>query len=96
MVAPQVSESDNQVEPSSHRHQNQSGYIEIGPQIFVEDTPAGPSNSRQVTRSTTIPPVQTNEQWYDDKLSDDICLEVSKNVENAGLCDEQGKIYINI
>lgn len=87
---------DIQVEPSNHRHKNQTGYIEIAPSIFVEDIPAGPSNNHQIMQSAFITPTQANERWYDGEVEDDICLEVLKNVENAGLCDEQGKICINI
>ncbi|KAL5237511.1 hypothetical protein ACI65C_004921 [Semiaphis heraclei] len=80
--------------PSTQRQNIPNGHIEIGPQLFVPDIAAGVSNSHQVIRNTTIPPVPANEQWYDNE-GDDIRMEVSEHVENAGLCDDQGKIYIN-
>ena len=69
------------------------GNIKLAPQILVPDTPAGPSNRSQVMRESAILPVRENEQWLDDEASDEICVETMKYVEDAGLCDETGKIF---
>jgi len=59
----------------------------------VPDTPAGPSNSVQVMQESAIRQVRENEQWKDDEASDHIYAETAKHLEDAGLCDENGKIF---
>lgn len=59
----------------------------------MPDTAAGPSNSHQVMRNVTISPVRINELWYDE-ASDETCMEVMEHVENTGLCDDEGKIFL--
>uniref|UniRef100_A0A2S2NM38 Uncharacterized protein n=1 Tax=Schizaphis graminum TaxID=13262 RepID=A0A2S2NM38_SCHGA len=66
--------------------QHNSDKVEISPNIFVPDIPAGPSNTRQ---NVTIP--STVEQWDDG--DDALFLEVLKNAENSGLCDVSGTIF---
>jgi len=59
----------------------------------VPDSPAGPSNSVQVMQESAIHPVRENEQWHDDEASDHIYVETIEHLEDAGLCDEDGKIF---
>jgi len=81
------------VYPINHR-QPSHGEIEIAPQIFVPDIPAGRSSTHQSVQKN-FPFGEENEQWGDD-TSDALCAEVLDIVENAGLCENQGKIYLSI
>lgn len=70
------------------------GCIEIAPQIFVPDTPAGPSDSHRVVKKAVVLPVRENKQWHDDdEASDETCLETMRHLENTGLCEVKGKIF---
>lgn len=58
--------------------------LEIAPQVFVPDIPAGPSNQLQ--------DIDSNTDFNDE--DDKICCEVLENVENLGLYDDiEGKTF---
>lgn len=57
----------------------------------MPDAQAGPSNQYQNVPTINGQDVMLNSVWnYDD---DKICVDVLDAVENAGLCDVQGKIF---
>lgn len=68
----------NNEDTSSHPRAVKCRYTEVSPEIFVPDSQAGPSNSRQVVPA----PIRVNDQWYDDD-NNELCLEVLEHVQNA-------------
>jgi hypothetical protein len=64
----------------------QRGEIEIAPNIIVPDQPTGPSNQPQNSNNTP-------NQHFNDDGYDDLCVEVLKNVEDAGLSEPLNQIH---
>ncbi|XP_022161018.1 zinc finger protein 628-like [Myzus persicae] len=58
VINPQVSVSNNEDTSSHPPRAIKRGYTEVAPQIFVPDSQAGPSNSRQVVPA----PIRVNDQ----------------------------------
>lgn len=71
--------------------ENEQWGDDTGDAVCVEAMDA----SSHQCEENNVPLQKQNEQWGDD-TSDALCAEVLDIVENAGLCENQGKIYLNI
>ncbi|XP_025192669.1 uncharacterized protein LOC112592729, partial [Melanaphis sacchari] len=67
--------------------------IQIAPNIFVPDIPAGGSSVRDTTepliQTAPVSTVQDNAMDEFSNLGDDECIEVLNIIENLGLCDNE-------